>query len=141
MIRNPETQGALKNSKRPPTPSETAERRSVRGLTLGEQSLSELKNGLQLPIATFSIRRVLHDSGYLQYCRMTIAPYLTQRHKSRRVEQSMRNLEYCEQNGRTVIFSDERKLDVDSLDKLGYYWHDLRAEERVFQSAKRVKGL
>lgn len=39
---------------------------------------------------------------------------------------------------RKIIFSDEKKFNLDGPDGFAYYWHDLRTEEKIF--SKRQSG-
>ena len=40
----------------------------------------------------------------------------------------------------SVLFSDEKKFNLDGPDRLAYYWHDLRKELRTFLSRQQGGG-
>jgi hypothetical protein len=39
-----------------------------------------------------------------------------------------------------IVFSDEKKFNLDGPDGLQYYWHDLRKEEQTFLSRQNGGG-
>ena len=46
--------------------------------------------------------------------------------------------EEANKKGMRIIFSDEKKFNLDGPDGWNYYWHDIRKEPEVFK--KRPKG-
>ena len=41
---------------------------------------------------------------------------------------------------RKVVWSDEKKFNLDGPDGFSYYWHDLRKEEEIFSSRAQGGG-
>lgn len=60
------------------------------------------------------------------------------RHKQARIEFAQRWLAMDKSKWQRVIFSDEKKFNLDGPDGFAYYWHDLRQESRMF--SKRQNG-
>lgn len=137
-LKNPTQYGTLRTTGRKPKLSERESRLVIREACIGEKSLEELRISLNLPIKKSSIRRLLHSSGYLAHRRMKTAPYMTPRNKSVRLEWCMENIKFKQEEWRGVIFSDEKKFNLDGPDGWAYYWHDLRTEPRIF--TKRQMG-
>jgi len=57
-------------------------------------------------------------------------PLLLQHHKDARLEFARNHRDWVEE-WKTVVFSDEKKFNLDGPDGFQYYFHDLRMEERV----------
>ena len=57
-------------------------------------------------------------------------PLLLQHHKDARLEFARNHHDWVEE-WKTVVFSDEKKFNLDGPDGFQYYFHDLRMEERV----------
>lgn len=50
----------------------------------------------------------------------------------------MENIKFKTEEWRSIIFSDEKKFNLDGPDGWAYYWHDIRTEEKLF--SKRQMG-
>lgn len=93
---------------------------------LGARQIKEIA-GVEGSIRT--IRRVLNREG-LRRKKMNEKPKLTEDHKKARVAFAKEYHNY--QHWDKVIFTDEKKWNLDGPDGLRYYWHDLRKEPRYF---------
>lgn len=62
---------------------------------------------------------------------MDVEPFMTLLNKSDRLKWSMINIKFEDNEWRSVIFSDEKKLNLDGPDGWAYYWNDIRKDERV----------
>lgn len=58
--------------------------------------------------------------------------YLLKRHKMYRMEWCRHQLGWDHDNWETVIFSDEKKFNLDVPDGLDCYWHDLCGKNEIF---------
>lgn len=121
--------------------SERDTRLLVREACLGDKSLDELSKTFAPTISKSTVRRILHSTGYLQHQhrKMKSVPYITSRNKTNRLEWAMENMKYKQEEWRNVIFSDEKKFNLDGPDGWAYYCHDLRTSERVF-SRRQMGG-
>jgi hypothetical protein len=73
----------------------------------------------------------------MKYLKRKVRPALKQQHKEARVTWAAEHVSWTQQWKR-VIFSDEKKFNLDGPDGCQYYWHDLRTEPQYF--SKRVQG-
>ena len=94
-------------------------------------SSANIKDRLSLQISPRTIRRYLSDSEHLKYSKLISKPPLTQDHKLQRLDFSKLHLTW-NRNWDDVIFSDEKKFNLDVPDGFQYYWHDLRKDKKVF---------
>ena len=56
-------------------------------------------------------------------------PHLNKGHKARREEGVREKVQWNVEKGTKVIFSDEKKFNLDGPDGFQYYWRDLRKDE------------
>ncbi|CAK9803449.1 Transposable element Tc3 transposase [Anthophora quadrimaculata] len=94
---------------------------------------SQIKTKLDLPIGVRRVQQVLRARGTLRYTKRTKKPPLTEFHKNERLKFAENHMAWTEK-WKTVIFSDEKKFNLDGPDGFQYYWHDLRDQKEVKMS-------
>lgn len=131
FLQNPQGYGRHNAGGRPPKLSDR-DRRAIRRLASREGSTAAtIQTQLQLPVHSSTVRRVLERAPHLRYEREQRQPRLTQAHKNARLLWARSHMSWADQ-WRSIIWTDEKKFNLDGPDGFSYYWHDLRKEKRVF---------
>ena len=130
-----------KEKKKKPGPkmklSSTTKHLIVRNASNKSTSLAKLKSEMDLKVCKETVRKVLKDSPNIQYKKMLVKPPLNKEKKDQRLYWAKNKITWGEE-WKNVIWSDEKKFNLDGPDGLAYYWHDLRKDELVF--SKRHTG-
>jgi len=117
--------------------SDTSKRRIQREASNNSISVAKLKDKLDLEVSPVTIWRVLKESAHLKFTKMKKKPLLNSQHKQKRLLWAKEKI--CWGNlWKNVIWSDEKKFNLDGPDGFASYWHDLRKEEILF--SKRHTG-
>lgn len=97
----------------------------------GKLNSKEMITELGLPIKKSQACNILHNSGYLQYTKRQKVPSLKPHHMEARLAWAQKYM-YWTTEWTNVVFSDEKKFNLDGPDGFQYYWHDLRKEPQLF---------
>jgi len=113
-------------------------RRSIFNLaTSGSMSSNAIVRHLGLKESKWTVQRCLNRNGNARYSKMKQRPLLKSVHINKRLDFARKYMDFGKK-WQTVLFSDEKKFNLDGPDGFKYYWHDLRKEPKYY--SKRVSG-
>ncbi|KHJ88486.1 transposase [Oesophagostomum dentatum] len=125
FIRNPASYGRKKGGGRPRKLSSLEERHVRRMASNSSLSINDIRSVLDLDASKSTVLRAIHRSGTLVRQKMKPAPRLTPLHRKARLEFARDNMNT---NWNKIVFSDEKKFNLDGPDGNLFYWRDLRKE-------------
>ncbi len=121
---------------RPKKISERSLRRVVRSVNSANRTCSQLIAQHRLQVSKTTLARALNQHGY-HWKMMKRRPAWKQRHIDNRLTFARTHMAWSDE-WKKVIFSDEKKFNLDGPDGYKYYWHGVRNTPRTF--SKRVGG-
>lgn len=125
--------GKQKRKGRTPKVTQRQRRQIIRSALIKNNTATQIKSELGLPIEKRRIQQILSNNENVVWTKRMKKPSLTKRHIIARLEFAKKYMNWTEQ-WRQVIFSDEKKFNLDGPDGCQYYWHDLRKEKEVRMS-------
>jgi transposase len=137
FVANPTFYGTKKRPGRPPLLKQRFIRRVQRAASGGVLSAREIKNSFGVPLTVRRVQMIISSCPHLKYEKRKMQPKLEDKHKTARVSWAESVISW-NQEWKTVLFSDEKKFNLDGPDGWQFYWHDLRKEPQYF--SKRVQG-
>lgn len=126
-------------SGRPKKTTKRQDREIVRLVSTENLSVRSTAKEITASVSKSTVHRRLKSSKFLKYHKMRRTPKFTKRHKDARVKWA-RNYMHYKDEWLSVVFSDEKKFNLDGPDGWKYYWHDLRKEPRSFFSRQQGGG-
>jgi len=139
-LRDPEGYRKRKKTKGNTKISPHATRHLLREGAKGNSSAAQLKFQLSLPVSKRRVQQILSSADHLQYRKYKIAPPLTEQHIAKRLEWARERHAWTPGQWSQVIFSDEKKWNLDGPDGFSFYWHDLRKSERFLSRRQNGGG-
>lgn len=112
----------------------------IRRALTGRYSARDLVNGYQLPVGVRRVQQILHNSAWLSWKKGVVGPPLTASQKENRVKFARKYMTRGGFSWGSVVFSDEKRFNLDGPDGRAYYWHDVRVEPRYFSKRQRGGG-
>ncbi len=137
FLKDPENYGQKKRPGRPRTLDGRAERRILRAAGTGNLSANQIRVAQKVPLTTRSVQKIISSSPHMKYEKRKHKPKLEPKHIKARLTWGEFLVSWTTM-WPTVLFSDEKKFNLDGPDGCQYYWRDLRKEPQYF--SKRVQG-
>ena len=132
-LKDLESYGTRKRPDRSPKITNTARRRIHRGASKGQLSSRDLQKSQNLPVSPRRVHQFLHESPNLVYRNRKTVPALTVKHKKMCVDWVKKKVTRTKEKYETVMFSDEKKFNLDGPDNSQCIWHDLTKRSSYFQ--------
>ena len=99
--------------------------------------INKIKSDLKLSASKSTIWRVIKANPNIKSMQKIKKPRLSKQHKLNRMNWTKEHIHWKSEWDR-VLFSDEKKFNLDGPDGYRHYWHDLRKEPLIF--SKRHSG-
>ncbi|KFM58275.1 Transposable element Tc3 transposase, partial [Stegodyphus mimosarum] len=126
-------------SGRPKQTTKRQDREILRSISTQKLSIRSVSREVTFPISKSTVHRRLQKRKHLIYRKMDRSPKLTARHKDARVQWARNHMHWTDE-WLSVVFSDEKKFNLDGPDGWAYYWHDIRQEPQTFFSRQQGGG-
>lgn len=137
-LENPANYGAKKSPGRPALLTPKDQRRILRLASNEQVSANALKEAIGTQASRRTVSRYLNKCPHIQRQKMKVKPPpLTEEHKQERLKFARNHMSWTTKWS-SVVFSDEKKFNLDGPDGWNYYWHDLRKEPKYHK--KRIQG-
>lgn len=138
-VRNRENYGKNRAGRLKCVTSDRERRRILKEASKSVLSARQIKEKLGVGGSLRTIQRVIKRAPHLQRKKLKRKPALKEHHKTARLAFAEKHVNWTTQ-WNNVVFSDEKKFNLDGPDGYNYYFHDLRKEERHLMSRQHGGG-
>jgi len=127
------------NSGRKPCLSDRDKMRIVRMAEHDRMSIRDIQKSGDFLCSYGTIHKTLAENPNLSFQKKLMKPPLSANHKENRLKFAKNHFTWTDEMWSTVIFSDEKKWNLDGTDGFAGYWHDLRKAPECH--SKRQAGI
>ena len=138
-LKNPENYGKSKRCGRPKSTTARDDRLIFRKARWEKKSSSQIANEIPLNCNIRTVQRRLQNNSNMVWRKMAMKPPLTVKHKECRLNFAKEHLCWTFE-WRNVIFSDEKKFNLDGPDGIRYYWHHLGDQKHLLSHRQHGGG-
>lgn len=131
--------GSRKSSGRKRIMDKRDERQIFRLSTKDKMSCRSIAMNLSKVVSHETVWRNLQRNKNVKYEKMLRKPCLNKNHKIQRLSWA-REVMCWNTEWKSIVFSDEKKFNLDGPDGYSYYWHDLRQEKEIRFSRQHGGG-
>lgn len=135
FLKNPYTYGRQRHTGRPSSVTAREKRLIIKRAISRKQTSTEIKRELNLRYSARTVRRVLQKETIVHYGKLKSQPPLTKVQKRLRLEFAKKYIAMGKKWD-DVVFSDEKRFNLDGPDGYRYFWYDLRKQKEVFSKRK-----
>lgn len=140
FLRNPETHGKKKKTGRPKKLSPRDQRNICRQLKKKGASISKVHRQTGLThVCRQTIYNYVKQSKAFEFKKRKHHPKWTNKHIVNRLAWAKEHMSWCTE-WLSVVFSDEKKFNLDGPDGSQYYWHCLGNEEQHYSTRQQGGG-
>ncbi|CAH2092976.1 unnamed protein product [Euphydryas editha] len=139
FLKDPENYGKKKRTGRPKATT-PRERRSILRVA-SNSALTARQIAAEAGVSTNlrNVQRIIHDCEYLERKKLQRKPPLSDKHKLVRLQFAKDHVQW-KKKWRKVIFTDEKKFNLDGPDGFNYYFHGLRKENSILSRRQAGGG-
>lgn len=109
--------------------------RIIQLASTGNFTSAQINSELGLPITKQRTSQIIKATGHFKFTKI---PALKREHEVARLEWAKKHMNWTTKWS-TVVFSDEKKFNLDGPDGFQFYWHDLRKESQ-FKFSRNFGG-
>lgn len=135
-LKNPSTYGKKYKGRKATAISAAERRRILRCASNSSKSISKIKHEVGVEASKSTVRRVILSAKNLKLSKLVKKPPLTATRKDHRLQYARNHMDWTigqgsiQRDWRMVVFTDEKKFNLDGPDGYNFYFHDLRKEKR-----------
>ncbi len=98
---------------------------------------AKIKQALDIEVFPKTISRYLNCSEKLKFCKMMGKPLLSSENKLKRLNFAEKHFKWSEE-WKNVIFSNEKKFNLNGPNDFHFYWYNLQKEELIFLKKRKM---
>lgn len=139
FVKNKENYGKNRRGRTARATTDRERRAILRKASNSAATARKIKEEVGTAASVQTVRRVIRQCPHIRRQKLQRKPHLLERHKTARLQFCQDHLHW-KTEWEQVIFSDEKKYNLDGPDGFQYYFHDLRKSELVLSRRHTCVG-